>query len=435
VYQTNLNIRSLRSVLLLGAASAAAIGMSAPASAQDQSVETVVVTGSRIPQQGLYSSSPVTAVSQQEIKLEGTTNVETLLNNLPSVFAGFGETDSNGSTGTATVDLRGLGSARTLVLVDGSRLMPGDPSTPVADLNDIPAALVDHVEVLTGGASAVYGSDALAGVVNFIMRKDFEGVELDGQYSVDSAANGSARFDGLNQTAGFATAPKNWVGGASDDATLIIGTNTANGKGNITAYLSYQDIQPVLQSKRDFSACSLGFFQGYETCAGSSNYNDWVSFDNKAAGLPYNFFQEGTGAAGTGTFVPYSSLPASQKEFNFGPLNYIQRPDTRYSGGFFGHYDSSKELTIYTSFMFDDNDTLAQIAPSGAFKGSGPTVQAGYQQPRLSRRELRQPADDGAGKPDAVRPNRRRYLCPARRLCCRWLLGWPVQPGAGSVTA
>src|SRR5580658_8906210 len=131
VYQTNLNKRSLRSVLLLGAASAAAIGMAAPASAQEQGVETVVVTGSRIPQQGLYSSSPVTAVSQQEMKLEGTTSVETLLNNLPSVFSDQTSTMSNGATGTATVNLRGLGASRTLVLVDGTRLMPGDPIVPV----------------------------------------------------------------------------------------------------------------------------------------------------------------------------------------------------------------------------------------------------------------------------------------------------------------
>jgi len=158
VYQTNMNRRSLRSVLLLGAASAAAIGLSAPAYAQDQSVETVVVTGSRIAQTGLYSTSPVTAVGQQEIKLEGTTNVETLINNLPSAFADMGEAESNGATGTANVDLRDLGSKRTLVLIDGLREQPGDVTVPVPDLNFIPAALIDHVEVLTGGASAVYGS-------------------------------------------------------------------------------------------------------------------------------------------------------------------------------------------------------------------------------------------------------------------------------------
>ena len=182
-------VRSLRTSLLLGAASVAALA-SGSAMAQDQ-VETVVVTGSRIPQTGLYSSSPVTAVGQQEMKFQGTTSVDSLINSLPAAFADFGATSSafSGALGTASVDLRGLGSVRTLVLIDGRRLMPGDPIIPVPDINQIPAALVDHVEVLTGGASAVYGSDALAGVVNFVMRKDFQGVELDGQYSINEHSN------------------------------------------------------------------------------------------------------------------------------------------------------------------------------------------------------------------------------------------------------
>jgi outer membrane receptor protein involved in Fe transport len=382
VYKANIHKPSLRTSLLLGAASVAALGLALPASAQDQSVETVVVTGSRIPQTGLYSTSPVTAVSSQEVALSGTSNVENLLNNLPGVFADFGSTDSNGSTGTATVNLRGLGSSRTLVLVDGTRLMPGDPSAPVADLNNIPAALVDHVEVLTGGASAVYGSDALAGVVNFILRKDFQGIELDGQYSVNQASNGTRRFDDLAKAASFPSAPHNWWGGQNVDATLLMGTNTADGKGNITAYVSYRNTQPVLQSKRDFSACSLAFYQGYQTCAGSSNYNRWLSFDNIVkgpAGTPSDFFQEGTGAPGTGTFVPYTG--SADQSFNYGPLNYLQRPDTRYTAGFFGHYQISPMADVYSSFMFADNHTLAQIAPSGSFLGSGPTNFPGTQSP------------------------------------------------------
>jgi outer membrane cobalamin receptor len=140
--------------------------------AQDQPVETVVVTGSRIPQTGLYSTSPVTAVGQQEMKFEGTTNVEQLIDNLPVASADYNLVSSafSGALGTANVDLRGLGSQRTLVLIDGRRLQPGDPFLPVADVNILPASIVDHVEVQTGGGSAVYGSDAIAGVVNFITR-------------------------------------------------------------------------------------------------------------------------------------------------------------------------------------------------------------------------------------------------------------------------
>ena len=116
------------------------------------------------------------------------TRVETLINNLPQVFAGQGSTPSpTAPPAPPRSNLRGLGPARTLVLIDGRRLMPGDPTAArSADLNFIPAALVERVDVLTGGASAIYGADAVAGVVNFIMMKNFEGVRIDAQYSATS---------------------------------------------------------------------------------------------------------------------------------------------------------------------------------------------------------------------------------------------------------
>src|SRR3569623_1495615 len=173
----------------------------APACAADDQpaqVKEVVITGSRIPQPGLTSSSPLSVINDQEVKLQGTTTAENLVNSLPSVFASYGSEVSNGSTGTATVNLRGLGTQRTLVLIDGKRLMPGDPALPVADLNQIPATLIDRVEVVTGGASAVYGSDAIAGVVNFIMKKDFEGLRLDSQYSIYQHNNDDAGSQAIN---------------------------------------------------------------------------------------------------------------------------------------------------------------------------------------------------------------------------------------------
>jgi iron complex outermembrane recepter protein len=376
VYQTNQDNRSLRSALLLGAASVAVVGLSVPATAQE-ATETVVVTGSRIPQTGLYSSSPVTAIGQQEMKFEGTTNVENLINNLPEAFADFNGTSSNGATGTASVNLRGLGASRTLVLIDGKRMTPGDPGFPVADLNQIPAALVDHIEVLTGGASAVYGSDAIAGVVNFIMRKDFQGIELDGQYSVDQASNDQEPFAKWNVKTGFPAAPQNWWGGQTDDATILMGVSTDNGKGNITAYLGYRDTQPVLESKRDFSACSLtahGILSfgepanGGLLCAGSSNYNRWIALDDYYAGANYDFFETGSGAPGSGQFGQYTGAP--NQKYNYGPLNYLQRPDVRYTGGYFAHYEINPMLDVYSSFMFTDDHTVAQIAPGGSFLGN-----------------------------------------------------------------
>jgi outer membrane receptor protein involved in Fe transport len=372
-------IGRLRGTLLLGAASIAATSLSAAAFAQESSgtVETVVVTGSRIPQQGLYSSSPVTAVGQQEMKFEGTTDVANLINNLPEAFADQTSTMSNAATGTANIDLRGLGASRTLVLVDGTRLMPGDPKQPFADVNQIPAALVERVDVLTGGASAVYGSDAEAGVVNFIMRKDFQGIEVDGQYSVANADNSNAGYRALVAPdiggLDFGYAKEGVWDGATGTATLILGTNTDNDKGNVTAYIGYQNTQPILENARDFSACSISTTSANtHVCSGSSNFNRWYSIDNSAFGQPSSLvdnFETGNGKAGSGAFVPYTD--AANQHFNYGGLNYLQRPDTRYTGGFFARYEVNKQLDIYSSFMFTDDHTIAQIAPSGIFLGSG----------------------------------------------------------------
>src|SRR4051794_15359462 len=147
--------------------------------------QDIVVTGTRIPQPNLTSAAPVTVVTNQDVKLTGTTRVEDLLNQLPSVGAAQASGQSNGATGTAEVDLRYLGSKRSLALVNGRRMTPGDPNSPTqaADLNLIPSALIKRVEVLTGGASSVYGADAVAGVVNFIIDTNFTGVRFDGQYS------------------------------------------------------------------------------------------------------------------------------------------------------------------------------------------------------------------------------------------------------------
>ena len=379
VYQSNEIGRSMRSALLLGAATAAAISIAQPAAAQDQTVETVVVTGSRIPQQGLYSSSPVTAVGQQEMQLQGTTNVSTLLNNLPSVFAGQTSFTGNASSGTATVDLRNLGASRTLVMIDGKRMGPGDPVVPVPDLNQIPAAMVDHVEVLTGGASAVYGSDAVAGVVNFIMRKDFEGVEFDAQYSAYQHNNGNALQRGLVSAAGFAQAPSDWSGGEGFSGTMVMGVNSANGKGNITAYLGYDNTQQVLQSKFDYSACSTSAYSAAHAhdaygrlirdslrCAGSAN---------KALFYPLTGPGLGLGASGYyyqmpgGTLVPFGG--SSYQYYNYGPVNTMQRPDTRYKGGAFAHYEVDKALDVYANFMFTDDHSAWQAAASALFFGAG----------------------------------------------------------------
>lgn len=405
MFQTNQN-KSLRSALLLGAATYLAIGT--PAMAQESSgVETVVVTGSRIPQTGLYSSSPVTAVGHEEIQLSNTTSVETLLDSLPSVVAGQSSATSNGATGTATVDLRGLGENRTLVMIDGVRMQPGDAEAPAPDLDQIPAALVDHVEVLTGGASATYGSDALAGVVNFIMRKDYEGIELDAGYSVNQHTNddsdiraidslgmggtfsngGATGSTGPNPDNPVKLAPDHVLDGATKNATLIMGVNTPDGKGNIEVYAGYRQVDPVLQSQRDYSACSLGALYYGEVpgavgfkglgCMGSITDGPLqdslltLSGHNAFVGYPYGLYtptlHSTNGDVSSAFGGAYNGI--NGYTFNFAPYNDIQRNDTRYNAGFFGHYDVSAHLELYTSFMFMDDKTNAIIAPSGAFFG------------------------------------------------------------------
>ena len=148
-------------------------GPAEAAQTPDDDEQAVTVTGTRIPR-NLTAVSPVTVINSADIRLQGVTRTEDLINSLPQSFAGQGGNLANGASGTATVDLRGLGSNRTLVLINGRRLVPGDPSLPTPDINVIPSSIVNRIDVLTGGASSVYGSDAVSGVVNFIWTRNWK---------------------------------------------------------------------------------------------------------------------------------------------------------------------------------------------------------------------------------------------------------------------
>jgi iron complex outermembrane receptor protein len=179
---------AVRAALAAAAATAVAPAAwsqeTATATSPNAGLEEVVVTGSRISSPNLTAISPITSVDAGYISSTNLTRTEDILNNLPMVFAGQNSTVSNGSDGTASVNLRGLGANRTLVLVNGRRLGPGQGSgTNVSDINEVPAALIERVDILTGGASSVYGADAVAGVVNFVLNTHFEGVKVDTSYS------------------------------------------------------------------------------------------------------------------------------------------------------------------------------------------------------------------------------------------------------------
>ena len=350
--------------------------------AQDAEVGELVVTGSRIPQPNLTSSSPITVVGSQEVALTGTTRTEELLNQLPSVFAGETSGVSNGATGIATVNLRGLGPERTLVLIDGRRVMPGDPSYPVTDLNFIPSALIDHVEVLTGGASAVYGSDAIAGVVNFKMLDNFEGIRLDAQVGGYQHNNNNDFTQGLNKAKNYPYPTGSKWDGRTTEVTGVIGINAPDGKGNATAYVSYRNIKQVVQRNRDYSSCTLQETGSTFRCGGSGTTSPTDIISNDLAAQGSSTYQFIVDKAGSGrTIRPF----AAGDVFNFGPFNYYQRPDEQYSAGAFAHYDVNEHLTAYAQLMFMDDNTQGNAAPSGVF---GQTFNIPCASPLLSAQEV-----------------------------------------------
>ena len=344
---------------LYGAATVAT-GLPVVAQAQAEDVELdeleeIVVTGSRIATDAnLVTSSPVTTLDADEILHRGVTRIEDLVNTLPQVTPEFTSTVSNGATGTATLDLRGLGSKRTLVLTNGHRMGFGNPFELAVDVNQIPSQLIDRVDLLTGGASSVYGADAVAGVVNFIIKRDFEGFQIDWQQSGYQHDNDNSFVREAVDAAGFEQAPGDVTDGHTTNINLLIGVNSPDGRGNVTGYIGYREIDAILQSSRDYSACTLdtGANNG-TTCAGSATIPTglFTPFDE------VNYFTvEGD------QFIPWDGTL-----YNYGPLNHYQRPDERTTSGLFGHYEVAESFVGYAEVMFMDNRSLAQIAPSGAF--------------------------------------------------------------------
>ncbi len=353
---TNYSLRrAVQYVLLTSAAAGAAL----PAYAQNESIQEVVVTGSRIVSPNMVSISPVTSVSNEDIKVQGATRIEDIMNRLPQVFAAQGSGVSNDSDGTATVNLRGLGSNRTLVLVNGRRLGPGDPNseTFAADLNQIPAALVQRVEVLTGGASSVYGADAVGGVVNFIMDTKFEGVKFEANYSFYNHDNDNS-VASVGRSAGIGVADGSVNGGYAKDFAFVLGSNFADDRGNATFYATYRDVDAVLQGDYDYSSCTL-------------NSGDQFSCGGSGTAFPARFrpLDDDGNIVGSYTLNPASgALQAGQAAaYNFGPLNYYQRPDERYTAGVFTNLELSDAAEMYGEFMFMRDTSVSQIAPSGIF--------------------------------------------------------------------
>ena len=310
------------------------------AAAPDTSLQEVVVTGSRIQSPNLNSVSPITSVSAVEITQTGLTRVEDILNNLPMVFAGENSAVSNGADGTATVDLRGLGPKRTLTLVDGRRLGPGaGDGRNYSDINEIPAALIDHVDILTGGASATYGADAVAGVVNFVLNTRFQGVKVDASYNFYNHSQDDGVVQGVVSAAGDQLPPGSVNTGFGKNVSIVMGSNFADDRGNATVYATYDTTAPVLQSKYDYSSCTLGATStGGLACAGSGTTaghgaGGYFQAYGPTAGPGYNgSLFTNTVDGQTGAFRPFNF---ATDLYNYGPLNFFQVPNERWTAGAF----------------------------------------------------------------------------------------------------
>ena len=377
--------------LLRGSICIAALATTVSVSAQeapatksngDPELQEVIVTGSRIAAPNEVSTSPIQVLDSSYITTSGRTDISDLIQLLPQNYNNaLGQDLGNGTSGlsdaggVATADLRGLGPNRTLVLVDGRRLGQGSPytfiSSPAPDLDQIPAALVDRVEVVTGGASAAYGSDAIAGVVNFIMKRNFEGIQLDSQYSENYHNNDNSFAQGLVQQFGYAPPTGTIQDGRTRNFDLLMGTNFADGQGNITAFLSYRHADPVSSANRDFGACE---FQPVQNAAGAVTGLQCGGSSNS------NFFQPTSGpnslnaysVLGTG-FVPNPTAGTNPPgSFNSQPDIYLTREDDRYNAAFLSHLDINDYVKPYAEMYFMDDRSETDIAPAALFKDSNP---------------------------------------------------------------
>ncbi len=319
--------------------------------------ETIVVTGSLIRNPNLERSTPVMATTADQIELKQNNTAEDILRELPGVVPSIGSAVNNGNGGASFVNLRGLGSNRNIVLLDGDRLVPAELNGRF-DLNNVPVALVERVETLTGGASTTYGADAISGVVNFITKKDFAGVEVNASNQITEKGDGNyVRFD------------------------LTVGANFDDGRGNVVFGVGYQQSDPVYQGQRSFSIDQIDSYSGSIGGSGTSTPSRFsgVSTTGRDA------ISAGCGAASPNPESPITCVTSVQgtrqltadgsgfrgssafDAFNFNPYNVFQTPFQRFNMYGAGHYDVSDAIQLYTRGIFSKNTVKTIIAPSGTF--------------------------------------------------------------------
>lgn len=331
-----------------------------PALAQETGaqIEEVIVTGTRIQNQNVIAASPVTTIDMEEIDLKQTPNIERVFRDLPITIPGDGENVNNGTAGQATINLRALGDERSLILVNGHRLTPYDIDG-ISTVDVIPVNMVQRVDVITGGASAVYGSDAMSGAVNFVMRDDFEGVEIDVGYSdTDSGAE---------------------VGGGGEDShyvNVLFGLSFDDGRGNITIGGGRTKRGAILLGDREFGLFGVSSTTGSglgspppappSECSGNTDFT--TAF---ASGVGSTTAIPGTLNLRTGSSFQFrDDMTLGQDtcaRFNFNPFNYYQTPQDRWQATTVANYEVSENVEAYATAIFSSNESAFQIAPSGTF--------------------------------------------------------------------
>ncbi|WP_243457040.1 TonB-dependent receptor plug domain-containing protein [Parasphingorhabdus cellanae] len=288
----------------------------------EEASDVIVVTGSRITNPNLELSSPVSVVGRDEIDLQPSLTAEELIRELPGVVADLGSSVNNGSEGTAEINLRGLGANRNLVLLDNRRLVPAG-LTGVTDTNLIPLALIERVDIVTGGGGTVYGADAISGVVNFVLKKDFQGAEISTSYGVTEESDG-----------------------AVFRADLTLGGNFADDRGNAVFSVGYRTSDPVLQGDRSFGFESLSSGSGEPQGSGTS-------VPTAINGLQYD---------------PDTGLLSDDTDtFNFNPFNYYQTPFERFNVFGAANYEVAEGIEVYGQGLYSKNTVETQLAPSGLF--------------------------------------------------------------------
>jgi outer membrane receptor protein involved in Fe transport len=339
----------LATTIIAGSLMSAPAFAQAPAATTPADEDTIVVTGSLISNPNLAQSSPVLVTTSEEIALRQNNVAEEVLRDIPGVVPNIGSAVNNGNGGASYVDLRGLGSNRNVVLLDGNRIAPSGLVGRV-DLNNIPLALVDRVDALTGGASTTYGADAISGVVNFITKRDFSGVEISVGEKITEKGDGNyLRTD------------------------VTIGGNFDEGKGNAVLSIGYQESDPVYQGDRDFSINNVSSFSGTFGGSGTtvpSRITGTRPIDPLTGQPSVNptvlnggTRQVNAAGAAVGTFAL----------FNFNPYNIFQTPFIRYNAYAAARYEISDNIEVYTRALFSKNNVKTIIAPSGSF-GSSVTV-------------------------------------------------------------